>query len=60
MTLTARGRGDDGLDALGGNMDLAVDTYISHNVNYLRAILGVKLPPYDDTYAESQKTTNNL
>ena len=54
--------GDDGLAALSyeGNRDLAVDTYISHNVNYLRAILGVKLPPYDDTYAESQKTTNNL
>ena len=54
--------GDDGLAALSyeGNRDLAVDSYISHNVNYLRAILGVKLPPYDDTYAESQRTTNNL
>jgi len=45
--------GDDGLAALSheGNRDLAVDTYISHNVNYLRAVLGVKLPPYDKTYA---------
>ncbi len=39
--------GDDGFDAIGGNMDLAVDDYLSHNVNYLRVILGVKLPPFN-------------
>jgi inosose dehydratase len=39
--------GDDGFDAIGGNLDLAVDDYLSHNVNYLRVMLGVKLPPYD-------------
>jgi inosose dehydratase len=38
-------KGDDGFDAIGGNMDLAVDDYISHNINYLRVILGVRLPP---------------
>ena len=38
-------KGDDGFDAIGGNMDLAVDDYLSHNVNYLRVVLGVKLPP---------------
>jgi inosose dehydratase len=40
-------KGDDGLEALGGNMELAVDDYIAHNVNYLRVVLGVKLPPHD-------------
>ena len=40
-------KGDDGFDAIGGNMDLAVDDYIAHNINYLRVILGVKLPPHD-------------
>lgn len=39
-------KGDDGLEAIGGNMELAVDDYIAHNINYLRVILGVKLPPY--------------
>ena len=38
-------KGDDGFDSIGGNLDLAVDDYISHNINYLRNILGVKLPP---------------
>ena len=38
-------KGDDGFDAIGGNMDVAVDDYISHNINYLRNVLGVKLPP---------------
>jgi len=33
--------------ALSGNLDLAVDDYLSHNINYLRVILGVKLPPLD-------------
>jgi len=39
--------GDDGFDAIGGNLDLAVDDYLAHNVNYLRVILGVKLPPFE-------------
>ena len=34
------------VDAIGGNMDLAVDDYIAHNINYLRDVLGIKLPPY--------------
>ena len=38
-------KGDDGFDAIGGNMDLAVDDYLAHNINYLRVMLGVKLPP---------------
>jgi inosose dehydratase len=38
-------KGDDGFDAIGGNMDVAVDDYLSHNVNYLRDVLGIKLPP---------------
>ena len=38
-------KGDDGFDAIGGNLDLAVDDYIAHNINYLRVVLGVKLPP---------------
>jgi inosose dehydratase len=38
-------KGDDGFDAIGGNLDLAVDDYIAHNINYLRNVLGVKLPP---------------
>jgi len=37
--------GDDGFDAIGGNLDLAVDDYVSHNINYLRIILGIRLPP---------------
>ena len=37
-------KGDDGFDAIGGNMELAVDDYISHNLNYLRGVLGIKLP----------------
>ena len=39
--------GDDGFDAIGGNLDLAVDDYLAHNVNYLRVILDVKLPPFE-------------
>jgi inosose dehydratase len=39
--------GDDGFGAIGGNLDLAVDDYLSHNVNYLRVMLGVKLPPHE-------------
>ena len=39
--------GDDGFDAIGGNIELAVDDYLAHNVNYLRVILGVRLPPLD-------------
>src|SRR5207245_11048864 len=38
-------KGDDGFDAIGGNLDLAVDDYIGHNVNYLRDVIGVRLPP---------------
>ncbi len=38
-------KGDDGFDAIGGNLELAIDDYLAHNVNYLRVILGVKLPP---------------
>jgi sugar phosphate isomerase/epimerase len=38
--------GDDGYDAIGGNRELAVDDYLSHNINYLRNMLGVKLPPH--------------
>ncbi len=38
-------KGDDGFDSIGGNMDVAVDDYIAHNINYLRDVLGVKLPP---------------
>ena len=39
-------KGDDGFDAIGGNLDLAVDDYLAHNINYLRNVLGVKLPPF--------------
>ncbi|MGD1093609.1 MAG: sugar phosphate isomerase/epimerase [Bryobacteraceae bacterium] len=38
-------KGDDGFDSIGGNLDLAVDDYIAHNINYLRNVLGVRLPP---------------
>jgi inosose dehydratase len=38
-------KGDDGFDAIGGNMHVATDNYIMHNINYLRHVLGVKLPP---------------
>jgi inosose dehydratase len=40
-------KGDDGFDAIGGNLDLAVDDYIAHNINYLRNVLGVRLPSLD-------------
>ena len=40
-------KGDDGFDAIGGNIDLAIDDYLTHNVNYMRVILGVELPPLD-------------
>ena len=39
--------GDDGFDAIGGNLDLAVDDYLAHNVNYMRHVLGIKLPPFE-------------
>jgi inosose dehydratase len=39
-------KGDDGYDAIGGNRELAVDDYLSHNINYLRDVLGVKLAPH--------------
>ena len=39
-------QGDDGFDSIGGNLDLAVDDYIAHNINYLRVVLGVRLPPF--------------
>jgi sugar phosphate isomerase/epimerase len=38
-------KGDDGYDAIGGNIELAIDDYISHNINYLRDVIGIKLPP---------------
>ena len=38
-------KGDDGFNSIGGNLDLAVDDYLAHNINYLRDVLGVKLPP---------------
>lgn len=38
-------KGDDGFDAIGGTLDLAVDDYLAHNINYLRDVLGVRLPP---------------
>ncbi|HEX4594789.1 MAG TPA: sugar phosphate isomerase/epimerase [Bryobacteraceae bacterium] len=38
-------KGDDGFDSIGGNLDVAVDDYIAHNINYLRDVLGVRLPP---------------
>jgi inosose dehydratase len=38
-------KGDDGFDSIGGNLDLAVDDYIAHNINYMRDVLGVRLPP---------------
>ncbi|MBI4220012.1 MAG: TIM barrel protein, partial [Chloroflexi bacterium] len=34
-------KGDDGFDAIGEGLDLAIDDYIAHNINYLRVILGV-------------------
>jgi len=37
--------GDDGYGAIGGNIKLKVDDYLSHNINYLRDVLGIKLPP---------------
>ena len=39
--------GDDGFDAIGGYLDVAVDDYLAHNVNYMRHVLGIKLPPFD-------------
>ena len=39
-------KGDDGFDSIGGNLDLAVDDYIAHNINYLRNVVDVRLPPY--------------
>jgi inosose dehydratase len=40
-------KGDDGYDAIGGNDKLKVDDYVCHNINYLRDMLGIKLPPLD-------------
>jgi len=42
--------GDDAYDAIGSgsNFDLAVDDYVSLNINYLRDVLGIKLPPVSD------------
>lgn len=40
-------KGDDGFDAIGDNLNLAVDDYIAHNINYLRNVLGIRLPPLD-------------
>ena len=37
--------GDDGFESIGGNVDVAVDDYISHNINFLRDVIGVRLPP---------------
>jgi inosose dehydratase len=39
-------KGDDGIEALGSDMRVITDTYIAHNINYLRNVIGVKLPPY--------------
>lgn len=41
--------GDDGFEVMGGDlsMDLAVDNYLATNVNYLRQVLGIKLPPFE-------------
>ena len=39
-------QGDDGFDAIGGNLELAIDDYLAHNVNYMRVMLGIKLPPH--------------
>ena len=38
-------KGDDGFDAIGGNMNVATDNYLNHNIAYLRHVLGIKLPP---------------
>ena len=39
-------KGDDGLEALGnGGFNLAVDDYLAQNINYLRDVIGIKLPP---------------
>jgi len=40
-------KGDDGYDAIGAdlNFDMAVDDYFAENINYLRDVLGIKLPP---------------
>ena len=37
-------KGDDGF-SIGGNLDLAMDDHLAHNINYLRDVLGVRLPP---------------
>ena len=39
-------KGDDGIEALGTDMRVITDTYIAHNINYLRNVCGVKFPPY--------------
>ena len=46
------------VDAIGGNLDLAVDDYIAHNINYLRDVLGVRLPPPGVGQADSLRGTS--
>ena len=38
-------KGDDGFDAIGGTVNVQVDQYLAQNINYLRDVIGVKLPP---------------
>ena len=38
-------KGDDGYDSFGGDEALKVDDYFAININYLRDVLDVKLPP---------------
>ena len=46
MPPAAPRKGDDGIEALGTDMRVITDTYIAYNINYLRNVIGVKLPPY--------------
>ena len=45
-TWTARGRATTASTPSAATSNVAVDDYIAHNINYLRDVLGVKLPPY--------------
>jgi hypothetical protein len=38
-------KGDDGYNSFGGDEALKVADYFATNINYLRDVLGVKLPP---------------
>jgi inosose dehydratase len=38
-------KGDDGFDMYGGDDNLKVDDYLAININFIRNVLGVKLPP---------------